>query len=49
MEMKKNRNFSGKIWKCLEINISEKFLLEEKIVKNVKKFIRRLKKFEIFT
>ncbi len=44
MEMKKNRNFSGKIWKCLEINISEKFLLEEKIVENVKKVYKKIEK-----
>ena len=47
--MKKNRNFSEWIWKHLETKANEKFLLEEKSVENVKKCIRNLKKFEIFT
>jgi len=34
-------------WKHLEINISKKFLLEEKSYKYLKKYIRRWKMFEI--
>lgn len=41
--------FPNENWKHLEINISKKFLLEEKSCKYVKKYIRRWKIFEIYS
>ena len=46
---KNHRIISEQNWKQLEINISKKFLLEEKSCKYVKKYISRWKIFEIYS
>lgn len=46
---KNHRVISEEKWKYLETKTFKKFLLKEKSVENVKKCIRNLKKFEIFT